>query len=425
MGAALARAAIPAPLGEFATWYSDFQRQDGFVPCCVDREGPDWLVEHDSHGQMIFAAMEAFRFSGDRTRLEELWPVIRRAASFIETLCGEESQASRSGSSPTQGLLPESASHEGYLAQPVHSYWDDFWGIRGLKDAAAAADELGFSDDAERFRRAANLLGEATQASIRNLIRAKGLTYVPGSFEWADFDPTATANALTLFADTAGLPDRQLLAMFRQFVDDSRQRRRGDAPWKNYSAYEIRIVGALVRLGWRDEAQEFLEFYLSDRRPRAWNQWPEISWRDPRSPGHLGDIPHTWIGAEYMLVFASLFAYERDRDDSLVIASGIPRDWLSRRTLSVRGLSTWYGPVDVAMTRRPAGELEVVIGGQLRIPPGGIVLRPPLPGPILAVDVDGRQFQRFTSEEIHLDRTAATVRIACAVEPAHQLATAH
>ena len=37
------------------------------------------------------------------------------------------------------GLLPESVSHEGYLAQPVHSYWDDFWALRGFKDAAFMA----------------------------------------------------------------------------------------------------------------------------------------------------------------------------------------------------------------------------------------------------------------------------------------------
>lgn len=40
------------------------------------------------------------------------------------------------------GLMPESISHEGYSGNPVHSYWDDFWTLRGLKDAADMATIL-------------------------------------------------------------------------------------------------------------------------------------------------------------------------------------------------------------------------------------------------------------------------------------------
>ena len=71
----------------------------------------------------------------------------------------------------------------------------------------------------------------------------------------------------------------------------------------------------VVRLGKRDEAHELLDFFLSDRRPVEWNQWPEITWRDPRSPGHLGDVPHTWIAAEYLLAVASMVAAEREASD--------------------------------------------------------------------------------------------------------------
>jgi hypothetical protein len=53
------------------------------------------------------------------------------------------------------GLLPESASHEGYLAHPVHSYWDDFWGVRGLEAAADLATRSGLTEDSARWRNAA------------------------------------------------------------------------------------------------------------------------------------------------------------------------------------------------------------------------------------------------------------------------------
>lgn len=54
MGAALAKAGLPHALREFLTWYAQFQRDDGFIPCVVDRDGVDWLVEHDSHGQFLW-----------------------------------------------------------------------------------------------------------------------------------------------------------------------------------------------------------------------------------------------------------------------------------------------------------------------------------------------------------------------------------
>jgi hypothetical protein len=107
--------------------------------------------------------------------------------------------------------------------------------------------------------------------------------------------------------------------------------------WNNYSAYEIRIVGALVRLGRRRDALELAEFMLADRRIRPWNQWPEISWRDPEGPSFIGDLPHTWISGEYILSIRSLFAYEREADDSLVIAAGVDGGVARGRSRSRRG----------------------------------------------------------------------------------------
>ena len=70
MGAALLRIGDRRALPEFIRWFAPYQRQDGFVPCCVDRTGPDWLVEHDSHGQLIYGVMESFRFTA-RPRVSE------------------------------------------------------------------------------------------------------------------------------------------------------------------------------------------------------------------------------------------------------------------------------------------------------------------------------------------------------------------
>ena len=401
MGAALHRAGEHAALTEFLRWYAPHQRADGFVPCCVDRNGPDWLVEHDSHGQLIHGIREAWRFTGDRDFLSAMWPHVRAAVRCLRGLRARRLTAAwrKPDKIDRLGLLPESASHEGYLAHPVHSYWDDFWALRGLLDAAALAGELGHARDAASYAALAADLRASIEESLRRVIAARGLTYVPGSVEWADFDPTATANAVTLLQQAVDLPAGPLAAMFEHFVRDFRRKHGGDLPWNNYTAYEIRIIGALVQLGRRDEALELLRFFLADRRPQAWHQWPEISWRNPRSPGHLGDVPHTWIAAEYLLVFARLFAFEREADDALVLAAGIDPAWLAGRGLAVTGLPTAFGTLDLAMRRTADGTLHVALGGTLTLPPGGFVLRPPLAAPVASLTVNGTPSTDFSATE--------------------------
>ena len=382
MGAALAKAGLPAALREFLTWYAAFQREDGFVPCVVDRDGIDWLVEHDSHGQFLWGIREVFRHGGDKRFLRKMLPHAKLAADYLIFLRGQRMTADFSSGEHAAcfGLLPESASHEGYLAHPVHSYWDDFWGVRGLEAAADLAAAAGLIDDAERWRKEAVHFQHDLLRSIGKVIADKDLGYIPGSVEWADFDPTATSNAIAMLDFADSLPNGPLHAMLDTYLDGFHCKHRGEMPWINYTAYEIRIIGAFVRLGQRDPANELLEFFLSDRRPRAWNQWPEITWKDPRAPGHLGDVPHTWIAAEYLLALASMVAAEREATASLVLASGMPWAWISQENgFSVSNLPTRYGALDFRIIAHGNDSIHVAVGGALGLPPGGLTIAPPLP----------------------------------------------
>jgi hypothetical protein len=392
MGAALAKAGLPEALHEFLTWYARFQRDDGFVPCVVDRDGVDWLVEHDSHGQFLWGIREVVRAGGDPAFLGRMMPHVIKAAGYLIALRGERMTAEYQSGERARfyGLLPESASHEGYLAHPVHSYWDDFWGIRGLEAAADLAAGSGLTEESARWRDAARSFQADLLKSIDKVISDKQLAYIPGSVEWADFDPTATSNAIAQLDFAGVLPVVSLHAILDTYLDGFRRKHRGEMPWNNYTAYEIRIIGAFVRLGRRDEANELLEFFLSDRRPTAWNQWPEITWRDPRSPGHLGDVPHTWIAAEYLLALASMVASEREASDSMVLASGMPWAWISDEAgFAVEGLPTRYGALDFRIKAAGDNSIEVEVGGTLTLPPGGLSIAPPLPAGKWIVSVAG------------------------------------
>jgi hypothetical protein len=411
MAAALLRVGQSAEACEFVRWYATHQRSDGNVPCAVDHNGPDWLAEHDSHGELVFAVMECFRFTRDRAFLAEMWPAVQRAIGYLETL-----RATRLGpefDAPAlrarRGLLPESVSHEGYLAQPVHAYWDDFWALRGYTDAAAMAAVLGEAREARRIAGVRDEFRIALRESIARTIAERGIDYVPGSVEWADFDPTATANAITLLGFLDDLPRDVLERTFDEYLAGVRRRRSGAIDWNNYSAYEIRILGTLVRLGRRADAAELAEFFLDDRRPRAWNQWPEISWRDPRSPGHLGDVPHTWISAEYLLAVVALIAYERESDDVLVLGAGVPASWLDESEVAVRALPTHHGLLDFGLARDGSRTLVASIGPTVAVPRGGIELRPPLPGPLASVEVNGHAVDSFDAERAMIRESPAQV----------------
>ncbi|MDP3851308.1 MAG: discoidin domain-containing protein [Luteolibacter sp.] len=382
MGTALTKAGLPFALREFLTWYAQFQREDGFVPCVVDRDGVDWLVEHDSHGQFLWGIREVYREGCDRGFLTEILPHVRKAAAYLISLRAERMTADYQSSERAAcfGLLPESASHEGYLAHHVHSYWDDFWGVRGLEAAADLAEIMGFTDDSIWWKSEAERFQGDLLRSISRVIADKNLDYIPGSVEWADFDPTATSNAIAMldFADV--LPQKELHAMLETYLHGFRRKHSGEMVWTNYTAYEIRIIGAFVRLGKRDVANELLEFFLSDRRPLEWNQWPEITWRDPLSPGHLGDVPHTWIAAEYLLALASMVACQREASDSLVLASGMPWKWIAGDGgFSVRNLPTRHGGLDFMIKAGGNDTIRVEVGGTLAFPSGGLTIAPPLP----------------------------------------------
>jgi hypothetical protein len=302
--------------------------------------------------------------------------------------------------------MPISVSHEGYLSQPVHSYWDDFWALRGVRDAIALARATGKEDVAVRWQTLATRIAAGLFSSIEKTRKDRDLSFIPGSIEWADFDPTSTANAIALLDMLDELNRDAVEHTFDRYLYDWRRKRSGALDWQNYTPYEIRIIGAFVRLGRRDAALELLRFFLADRRPPAWNQWPEIAWRDPRAPAHLGDLPHTWIAAEYVLAVRSLFAYERPAENELILAAGLAPEWLAGSGVQVARMPTLYGSLSFSLRRLDAHTLRFEIAGGLT---AKLVLRPPLTAALSSVTINGEPSTAFDQDSVTLVNAPAAV----------------
>ena len=369
---ALLRLGLFEPVREFLEWFAPFQYESGKVPCCVDRYGAGPVPENDSHGEFIYLATEYTRRSNDTALLRKLWPHIEAAARYMDSLRATHLTAVYdSDSLPYRGLLPQSISHEGYSARPVHSYWDQLFALRGFRDAAAAAAMLGLPDSTH-WSTVADEFQHDLFASIDATIRLHGIDFVPGSVELGDFDATST----TIAGDPVHL--MQLLpraALERTFamLDSILELRRKGTGWDAYTPYEARNVGAKIRLGWRASALRELRDLMADRRPVEWNQWPEVIFRDPRAKRFVGDLPHTWVASDVVRSILDLFVYE-DADGRLVLLAGVPAEWLEGSGISVR--IPWSADGEVAFSARARDGVLQLDG--LKVPPGrDVLLRPP------------------------------------------------
>jgi len=409
ISAALLRLGQAEAVRAYIEWFAKYQDADGRVPCCVDRRGADAVPENDSHGELLFLIAEHWRFTHDLEFLRRRLPNVERAVAYIDAL--RQKRRTEEYRTPEKllffGLLPESISHEGYSAKPVHSYWDDFWALKGLKDATDLAAALDREDLRSRWAAIRNEFEKDLSASLSRTIASRGIDFLPGSAELADFDPTATTIALDPAGTRSLLPQRELLRTFERYEEEFRLRRDGNTTWDAYTPYEIRTVGTFVRLGSRERAHELLDFFLADRRPAGWNQWAEVVGREPRAPRFVGDMPHAWVGTDFIRSCLDLFAWEREKDGALVLAAGIPAGWLRGGPgVSVRRLRTPHGLLDYTLRNEKRGLRFSVTGPAM--PPGGLALRPPLDAPPRRVTVNGKVVP-FPGEELVIRRLPADV----------------
>ena len=411
-GAALLRFGHADVVREFILWYAGFQYANGKVPCCVDRRGPDPVPEHDSNGEFIHIVAEYFRHTGDRELLQRLWPRIDRAVGYLDSLrhTRRTPEYQTAEGRVFFGLLPASISHEGYSAKPMHSYWDDFFALRGFKDAAAMAGVLGRTDDARRIEAIRDEFSRDLYASIDEAMRRHRIDFIPGSADLGDFDATSTTIAVSPGGELGRLPGPALERTFERYWSEAMARRDTATRWEAYTPYELRSVGTLVRMGRPDRAHRLLEGFMADQQPAAWNQWPEVVWREPRAPKFLGDLPHTWVASDFLRSVADMFVFEREADSALVLSAGIPDAWLDQSGVRVHGLSTWWGPLSYSARRDDAG-LTVAIDTGIRIPPGGILVRPPGSGrPMPGATVDGRPAMLGAGGAVLVRTLPATIR---------------
>jgi hypothetical protein len=272
------------------------------------------------------------------------------------------------------------------------------------------ASALGRGDDATRLAATRDEFRADLTASLRYVTAERGISYLPGAADLGDFDPTSSTIAIAPYGELHRLPSDLVHGTFERYWREFVDRRDGRIAWQDYTPYEIRSIGTFVRLGWRDRAHELLAFFMAGRRPPAWNQWPEVVHRDQKEPRFIGDLPHAWIGSDFIRATLDLFAYERERDGALVLAGGVLPQWLEGSGVVVRDLRTPYGRLGYSLKREGERVVLQVAGGS-SLPPGGLVLVwPGAQSPPRDTRING-DVARWDGVELRIDRVPATVVI--------------
>ncbi len=413
---ALLKSGIVDEVREFIDWYSEYQYENGKIPCVVDKRGADPVPEHDSHGEYIFLLKQYFNFTKDTSLLKRHNERIIKAVNYLKSLIDERStdhyEFGNDSVRAYYGILPESISHEGYSAKPMHSYWDNFFALRGLKDATDIQMILGNTKEHQRIKTIHDKFRNDLYNSLALAIKTRNINYIPGCVELGDFDATSTTIALYPVNEKNNLPQPFLNNTFDIYYDFFERRRDGKSDWVNYTPYENRIIGSYIFLDQPDRARQLIEFFLNDQRPKGWNHWAEVVWKNERYPGFIGDMPHTWVGSDFINAIRAMFVYENDNDSSLVIGAGLFDDWInSTDGMSIENLPTYYGEISFSI-KKEKQNYNLTLYGNLDFPSGKIVLKnfnsSKLP---LKVLINGKESNLFTNNSVLIDEFPANVEI--------------
>lgn len=313
------------------------QRRDGYF---LSQEG-----EWDSNGEALWFYERFGQLTGEV--LPEAWlEAVHRGAKWIrgKRLPHEHGR-------PEDGLLPAGFSAE-HLGPNDFYYWDDFWGVAGLRAAGALLRGTA-PDFAEECRREA----DEFLATIVRSFPAGPHRRFPGA---VPASPYRRMDAGAVGSIVADYP-LQLFA-----PGDERMVKTADYLWHHcrvhggffqdmihsgINAYlSLHLAQLCLRAGQPERTWELIDHVARHASPTG--QWPEAI--HPRTGGGcMGDGQHIWATAEWLLMIRNLFV--REEAGALILGAGVHPRWLERDEVRFGPTLTAHGPVTVRFRRTDAG----------------------------------------------------------------------
>jgi F5/8 type C domain len=404
----LLRMGVPGPAREYLRWYADHGvRPNGLISPILNDDGSvnrgvGSDLEYDSQGEFVALVADMARLNGGAASVREYLPAVRGALQFLQTLrertLAPGYQARSEAPQRFRGILAPSISHEGYPA-PTHSYWDDYWALKGWHDGVWLARQWQVNNMAKWAAEQEAALRDALAASIRATIAWKHIDYIPASADFGDIDPASVSIGLDPAGQQDVLPETALRTTFMRYLDEVRKRSLPGARYA-YTPYEFRNVLTFVHLDQPLLAEELLNRLRTARDPPGWEVFAEVVRSPRRQVFYLGDMPHTWVGAEYVRAIIGMLIEEGD--GTLELLPGAPPDWVAGKGLTIDRLPTAYGPLSMS-AQQDDGTLRIHLGPTLS-PTTEVAVSWPTRQRPRSVTVDGKPRSDFGDEGMRLQR---------------------
>jgi hypothetical protein len=335
--------------------------------------------EWDSNGEALWILHRYCELAG-RGPKPEWRRAIERGGRWIR-----RKRLSGAGGEPHAGLLPAGFSAE-HLGPNDYYYWDDFWGVAGLRAASEMLEMLGRPAPASEFRREAEGLLSAVERSLAHAARRLERPGMPAS-PYRRMDSGAIGSLAAGYPLRIFPPGDRRLADTAQFLLDRCMVDGGfflDIIHSGINPYlTLHLAQVLLRAG-DPRWMELVRTVADLASPTG--QWPEAVHARTKG-GCMGDGHHVWASAEWVLMMRNAFV--REEGERLVLASGIPPSWLDgREAISFGPGPTPFGDTLVEILPGDGG-IEVRWDGAWRGNPPPVEVR--LPGLAPAIPAAGQR----------------------------------
>lgn len=309
--------------------------------------------EWDSNGQVLWILCRFCELTGQPPQPDWL-NLIRRGANWISR--------KRVPSRPEMlhsGLLPAGFSAE-HLGPIDFYYWDDFWGIAGLRAAARLLTMAGDAKNAGHFQKEAEAFELAVSNSLEKVRARLGQKAFPAS-PYRRLDAGAIGSLVSSYPLQLCSPTDEGLLNTTDFLLKKCMIDGGffqDMTHSGINAYlTLHLAQVLLRAG-RPGHLPLLRTVAGLASPTG--QWPEAI--HPRTRGGcMGDGQHAWAAAEWILLLRNCFV--REEGESLILGSGIERAWLRPATeLKFGPAPTSFGEISltIALLTEESGSKAVI-----------------------------------------------------------------
>jgi hypothetical protein len=315
--------------------FPDRQKMTGYFQ---SQEG-----EWDSNGQVLWIMDRFQRITGHP--FNRAWmKAVNKGAEWIA-----RKRIRKQSAGPHFGLFPAGFSAE-HLGPNDYYYWDDLWGVAGLRGAARLAGLFDSSDKQRKYESEALDFEQCIFKSINALPESRFRGGIPAS-PYRRMDAGAIGSMVADYPLQLTPPGDHRIMKTAEFLMKHCFHKGAffqDMIHSGINAYlTLDIAQTLLRN--KDDRYRKLIRTVADLATST-GQWPEAIHPFTHG-GCMGDGQHGWAAAEWAMMIRNLFV--REEGETLILGSGILPEWIASGLPAGFGPTrTLFGPVEVRFIKK-------------------------------------------------------------------------